>query len=142
MYLETNKLERQINLGLLLIKKNVDEDLWSDLAYNVYFERHLTGAPEGTYIYTDSLGYHLEYYDYSKGIFESLFTLDIYELCFRIYWIYISLITIRKATVDMMQCNDWIKIMLQNRIELLKLLGDPYVQKGMKCIDKILEVST
>ena len=105
---------------------------------NYYFEKNNAGGREGTYVYSDSQGYH---YVYSEKGNESKhkITDNVFDVSF---WVIDSVIS--SLAIDYMRKNiqpgeNQRKVIFAKELELLKEIGENYYKAGEIEIDEILK---
>lgn len=137
--LKTEELERQINEKYLLIKDNIDEEIWFDISKIISFKKADINSITGMYVYSDDIGYHVEYIGDRGAIEEKLVTTNINKFYFEVIWDIVVPMSISYAHRNKIKGRDWRRIIFECSLNLLKIIDEEYYIKGKERIDKILE---
>lgn len=139
MYLITEELEKHIKNNLLILNNYAGKEYAVEFSKIIFFEKAYDNSIPGSYIYSNSTGYHIDGVGDRGGIVSRFATENLEELYSKVFYSAASLISVNYAARNKIKGKDWRRVMFKYRLELLSLLGWEYYKKGKDEIDKILE---
>lgn len=135
----TMQMKDEIKKLYNIINDGVDEKYRIEDMDNIFFEESNPSKAPGTYIYEDSLGYHLDIVGDRGGIAEAKTTTNLEDIYFELCWTLASSISTLYAGENHEKGKDWRRIMFEKRIQLLKSISSDFAERGKQIIDEILE---
>jgi len=138
MYYSTENVRKCISEKFEKIKPYVLEELYISQKARVFFKKGKDNYPSGTYVYSDESGYHIEYVGDRGGIVDKYDSDSIFEICFKVCSELISSIALRIYIDNRKPGKDGRRVMFNEELKLLSMIGDEYYIKGKEEIDNIL----
>ena len=107
---------------------------------DIYFSNGTPNNVEGTYVYSDEIGYHFVFTERGKISLHKI-TDDLFEIS---YWIYADQtfkMSLKYATKHKKNNQDFRRILFEKKLEMLGLVGNNYRKRGEIEVDEILKIA-
>lgn len=135
----TVQIENEIKKLFDNINNGVEEEYRIMDMSGIFFEESNPAKAPGTYVYADSVGYHLDIVGDRGGIVEERTINKLEDLYFELCWTLSSSISTLYASKNRVKGRDWRRIMFTKRVQLLENTNSDFVIKGKILIDEILK---
>ena len=121
-----------------LRKPASDDGVFEEL--DVYFGEGTPGNMEGSYAFSDELGYHYAFTE--KGSIKShRISDDIFDVTYWIFADQIFKMALNYATDHQQPNQDFRRVLFSKELDLFKVLGCNYVRRAQIEIDEILKAT-
>lgn len=107
---------------------------------DIYFNNGTPNNIEGTYVYSDEIGYHFVFTERGKISLHKI-TDDLFEISYWIYADQIFKMSLKYATKHRKNNQDFRRVLFAREIELLSEIGENYKKRGEIAIDEILKIA-
>lgn len=133
----TDELRNQVFNKFKILKESVSNDgITCNL--NIYFS---TGTPhniEGTYTYSDELGYHYVFTEKGKIRLHKI-TDDLFEITYWIFKDLIHCIASKYEGENRIEKQDFRRLLFAKELELFEIVGENYRKRFEIAVDEILK---
>lgn len=135
----TKQIENEITKLFNIINNGIEEEYRIIDMNSIFFEESNPAKAPGTYVYADSMGYHLDIVGDRGGVVEEIIKKNVDDLYFELCWTLSSSISTLYAGKNRIKGKDWRRIMFAKRVQLLENINSDFAKKGKILIDEILE---